>query len=342
MSVNNRRVETNGMQVAAAVSYVTGTHNLKVGFQDMFGPVHAYRLYNGDLVANYVNNKPSTVTVYNTPVISKPMDDYDLGFYAQDAWTIKRLTFNPGVRVQYFKSEMQETSMAAGRFAPARFFVAQPDLPKWGPDWAPRFSAAYDLFGDGKTAIKASVSKYYAPWTGGYATRYANSAVLSESRNWFDADLIPGTSTISGVVLATNNDGIAQDNEIGPSSSTTFGQRSDRNPAPGIQNSANWETTVSVQHQLMPRVSVTAGYFHRTYQDLMITDRQQIANADYTSFTLPMPDFSNDPTLSGVLDPNEIITVYNLSSAKRSVFSASQFDSNSTGAVGGTEPYQSI
>jgi hypothetical protein len=184
--------------------------------------------------------------------------------------------------------------------------------------------------------VKGSVSKYFAPWTGGYATRYANSAVLSESRNWYDADLIPGTSTISGVVLATNGDNIAQDNEIGPSSSANFGQRSDRNPAPDIRNFSNWEYTASLQHQLLPRVSVTAGYFHRTYRDLMIIDRQQIATADYTSFTLPMPDFSNDPTLIGVLDPKEIITVYNLNSAKRSVYNASQLDTNSTGALGGT------
>ena len=59
--------------------------------------------------------------------------------------------------------------MAAGRFAPARFFAAQPNMPNWGPDWAPRLSAAYDLFGDGRTALKASASKYTCRWTSGYA-----------------------------------------------------------------------------------------------------------------------------------------------------------------------------
>ena len=193
---------------------------------------------------------------------------------------------------------------------------------------------AYDLFGDGRTAIKGNYSKYLAPWTGNFALFYAN-AVQSErlAVNWYDADLIPGTSTRSGAALPTNSDDIAQDNEIGPSSSTTFGVRSDRNPADGIQNFYNWETTASVQHQLMTGVSVTAAYYHRTYTDLHITDRPQITNADYTSFTTKMPDFSNDPTLDGVLDPNEILTIYNLNPAKRSVYSASQIDYNSTGAV---------
>ena len=194
--------------------------------------------------------------------------------------------------------------MTAGRFAPVRFVVAQPNLPNWGPDYAPRFSAAYDLFGDGRTAIKGSVSKYYAEWTGYFATRYSNAAVFSDSRSWFDADLTPGTATISGVVLPTNGDGIAQDNEIGPSSSATFGQRSYRNPDPNIKRVSNWEYTTSLQHQLLTGVSVTAAYYHRSYRDLEISDRTLISGSDYTSFTLPMPSFSNDPTLNGVLDPN--------------------------------------
>ena len=201
---------------------------------------------------------------------------------------------------------------------------------------------AYDLAGSGRTALKANVSKYYAPWTGGFAQQYANAVILSDSRAWFDADLMPGTSTVSGVILPTNGDGIAQDNEIGPSSSANFGTRSDRNPAPGLQNFYNWEVTASVQHQLTSGVSVSAVYYHRTYGNLMITDRQQITNADYSSFTLPMPSFANDSTLSGVLNPNDVLTIYNLNPAKRSVFSASQVDSNSTGAMSGMGPKQSV
>ena len=54
-----------------------------------------------------------------------------------------------------------------------------------------------------------------------------------------------------------------------------------------------------------------------------------------------MPDFSNDPTLSGVLDPNEILTIYNLNSAKRSVYGAAQVDYNSTGTFDAGDADQS-
>jgi hypothetical protein len=333
-ATNDQRIDQRHV-VQSTLSYVTGTHNIKFGVQDTFGKDDRFQDQPADLVQVYVNNKPSTVTVYNTPIIGYNRVKYDIGVFAQDSWTIKRLTLNPGLRIGWFNSGTLDTTMGVGRFAPARFFAAQPDLPKWGPDYSPRLSVAYDLFGDGRTAIKANYSKYYAPWTGNFVLFYANAVQTTDSRSWFDADLVPGTATISGAALATNNDGIAQDNEIGPSSSTTFGIRSDRNPAAGIQNFFNWETTASVQHQLMSGVSVTAAYYRRTYHELHITDRGQITNADYASFTLPMPSFSNDATLSGILDPNEVITVYNLNSAKRSVYSASQVDYNSTGAFGG-------
>ena len=278
-----------------------------------------------------MNGRPQTVTVYNTPVIRDTSVAYDLGVYVQDTWTIDRLTLNPGVRMQWFDSYARETSMGAGRWAPARFFEAQQDLPHWGLHWAPRFSAAYDLFGDGKTALKGSVSKYYYPRTNGWVSRYANSTQVTESRNWFDMDLVPGTSTISGAALPTNLDGIAQNNEIGPTSNPNFGRRSDRNPVDGLERTSNWEYTASIQQQLMAGVSVSAGYFHRTWRQLEVTDRTQITYADYTSFTTTMPDFSRDPTLIGVLDPNEILTIYNLNSAKRSVYGAPQVDYNSTG-----------
>jgi hypothetical protein len=192
--------------------------------------------------------------------------------------------------------------------------------------------AAYDLFGDGKTALKASLSKYYVQYTGSWARRYANSVVSSDVRNWSDCGFIPGTSTCDPAQagLATNGDGIAQDNEIGPTSSTTFGLRSDRNPAPNIRRVHNWEYTLGVQHQLLPRMSMSLVYYHRAWGDLELLDRTLITRSDYTSFQVSMPNFSNDPTVSSVLDPNEILTLYNLNAAKRSVFSSAQVDRNSS------------
>ena len=330
-SVAQNRTEATRAIYAFSTSYVTGSHNLKVGVQHAGGPSDNYSERNADLQQNYSNGRPSTVTVYNTPVITRGRVNRDLGIYAQDSWTIKRLTVSPGLRVEYFNSSMKETSMPAGRFVPARFFTEQTDLPNWKNDLAPRLSAAYDVFGDGRTAIKGNASKYHAQWSAGWAKRYASSASSSDTRSWFDCPINAAGTACSGVVLPTNGDNIAQDSEIGPRSSPTFGLRSDRNPAPGIERTYNWEYSAAVQHQLTSRVSMSVAWYRRIWKNLEVSDRELISTADYTSFQVPMPSFANDADLvaPGVLDPAEMLTIYNLNTAKRGVYGAQIVDKNS-------------
>ena len=74
----NRRNTT----MAGSISYVTGSHNLKFGVQREFGPDVRKGTMNADLVENYSNGKPSTVTVNNTPYNAPGHIDYDMGVYA--------------------------------------------------------------------------------------------------------------------------------------------------------------------------------------------------------------------------------------------------------------------
>ena len=84
-----------------------------------------------------------------------------------------------------------------------------------------------------KTALKAAWSRYYEPLTGGFADTYA-PGVANENRTWLDCPLNAAGTACSGVVLATTNDGIAQDSEIGPGS-PTFGLAAERNFDPAIK-----------------------------------------------------------------------------------------------------------
>ncbi len=157
---------------------------------------------------------------------------------------------------------------------------------------------------------------------------YADAGRLTENRNWSDCDYTPGTSTCSGLALATNGDGIAQDNEIAPGTAT-FGAKAARAASDDFRRQYNWEYTAGFQHQVLPRLAVGAMMYKRTVYDIALQDRTQISPSDYTAFTLPMPSFANDPTLQGVLDPNETITVYNLASSKNSVYGAPIVDTSS-------------
>jgi hypothetical protein len=311
------------------VSYVTGTHNIKIGYTHEIGPDGRMgNAYNGDIQLNYNQGRPSTVTAFNTPLEAPGIVEYDAGLFAQDSWTLSRLTLNLGMRVEWFAAGMEETSAAAGRFAPARFFPAQHGLIKWGPDYAPRLSAVYDLFGDGRTALKTSFSKYHRQYDADPFLVYADAGLRSENRNWFDCALNAAGTACSGVVLPTNNDGIAQDSEIGPSpSGGNFGQRSGALPG-DLRRQYNLELTAGVQRQVTSSLAVGALFIKRTIRNIQMTDRTSITLSDYTPFQVQMPAIS-DPEVAAVLSPNEMITVYNLNQAKNSVYGLGLIDRSS-------------
>ena len=322
----DQRTADAGFRLVSSMSYVTGSHNLKVGFSDSFGPVHVFTDRQADLVQTYNNGRPTSVTVYTTPYNRFSYVNYDLGIFAQDSWTIKRLTMNLGVRLDNFDSMIEATSMEAGRFAGERFFPAREHVPQWLWDVSPRISAAYDLFGDGRTALKASFSRYLDPLTGGFADRYAPGAG-NETRNWFDCGInAAGTACAGGTPLATDGDDIAQANEIGPGGAT-FGIREDRDFDPGIQRERNTEITFGVQHQLFSRVSIIGQYYRRTFQDMEMLDRELITRTDYTSFQAPLPqDVARDPEVAALLTPGQLFTIYNLNPAKLPVYTSQQRD----------------
>src|SRR5438876_10214774 len=108
--------------VQGSAAYVTGSHNLKAGAQWTGGPYRRTRVGNADLVQRYRSGVPDSVLAYNTPIEWTDRLDADLGIYAQDAWTLKRLTVNVGARWEYFNSEVSASSAPAGRFVPARSF----------------------------------------------------------------------------------------------------------------------------------------------------------------------------------------------------------------------------
>src|SRR4051794_37145489 len=135
---------------SAALSYVTGSHSVKVGAQWSFGVDGNSQVRIGDIVQNYTNGAPFSVAVYNTPTRYFEYVNADLGIYAQDTWALKRLTVSPGVRFDHFNAESQGGCRAAGRFVPEFCKDTVPDQPNWN-NVSPRLSAVYDLTGNAKT-----------------------------------------------------------------------------------------------------------------------------------------------------------------------------------------------
>ena len=283
--------------VQSAVSYVTGSHNVKAGGQLNWGPYTRTRTGNADLVQRYRNGVPDSVEILNTPLRWTDRLNADLGLFAQDSWTLRRMTINAGARWEYFNSEVSAQTAPAGRFVPERRFDAI-QMPTWR-DFAPRFGVAYDLFGNAKTAVKFSVSRFNQAGTINFADTF-NPLVLVRNTflSWTDLNGNDVADGDLGCVYLTP--GCEMNFAQLPQN---FGVVAQNSPNPDIKRVYNIETTAAVQHELLPGVSVNAGWFRRDFRNLNARTNTLQSFSDYTRVDVVSP-------LDG-----RVIPMYNVSPA---------------------------
>ena len=293
------------MGTTASLSYVTGSHAFKVGFQHYEGHRPSTRTNRYDAVLRMNNGVPFQAVLISSPVVVRPRIKHDLGFYAQDQWTLSRLTLNAGLRFDYFNGQIDSQDSPAGRYVPARHYDEIRDVPDW-KDFSPRVGGVWDVFGNGKTAIKGSAGRYVATETTNFATN-VNPLLAGQP---------PGPVCCSQDIRTWNDrngDRIPQLDELGPSTNLAFGLpifavRPDEalREGWGVRN-YNWEYTASVQQQLLPGLAANLAYYHRRFGNLTWTNNRAVRQSDYNPFTIASP-------IDG-----QRITMYNLAAAKRGV-----------------------
>jgi hypothetical protein len=296
---------TKDYSTMASASYVTGSHAFKVGMTDGWGENSRTFAPNANIdtlikinVAGLGNEIPFQVVVYNSPATAVQNVNSDFGSYAQDTWTLKRLTLNYGARFEHFNASIPAESSPASTWIGARDFPAIPDVPNWN-DWAVRLAAAYDVFGNGKTAFKANAGKYVASQAAGYAQNFNGMSGTTQTVTWTDLSR-------NGTIYDAN--GNIEVNEVGPRTAN-FGQVTVR-PDPALARPYNWEYSAAIQHELVPRTAITVGFYHRDFYNLQVVDNQNVSAADWTSFPIATP---TDPRLPLSGQP---IPLYSLNPAK--------------------------
>jgi hypothetical protein len=283
----NHIVRTYGARASA--SYVTGTHNVKMGANLVWGLRSHNREINGAMAVTLLDGVPRSLTLLAMPLSFEEHLNADLGLFVQDQWTVERLTLNAGVRYDYFNASVPAQQLGAGRFVSARSFAAVEDIPNWH-DLSPRLGASYDLFGTAKTAVKVSVSKYVAgqALTLARANNPVETSVTSATRTWTDTnrDFIP-TCDFSNPAL---------NGECGPLSNLNFGganaraTRYDEEVLRGFGTRGNnWEVSAAVGQEVFPSVSLDVGYFRRWYNNQTATDNLEVTPADYSPFCVTAP-----------------------------------------------------
>jgi hypothetical protein len=295
--------------VVVSMSYVSGAHNFKVGFQNRSGWLKDLRQnINGDIIQQYRNGVPSQALILNTPLNNRVDLNADFGAYVQDTWTMARLSLSPGLRFDYLSSKIPAMSVEAGRFVPARTFP-EITVPTW-TNVSPRLGAAYDLFGDGRTAIKGNIGVYVQSEATGFANTYNPQIFSTDTRTWDDR----------------NRDDIAQENELGPSSNLAFGVRRNQNPDPDIKRPYQWVGDIGVQHELLRGLGVSISYNRRSFHNIIWTDNLAISHSDYTLLSV------SDPRGNG-----QTLPVYNLDRARLGLVDELDTNSENTRVFNGVD-----
>jgi hypothetical protein len=277
----------------AAVSYITGAHSMKAGFtHTFFEDVSINFVNNHRLTYRFRNGVPNQLTMIGNHASETVTQATPIALFVQEQWTRGRLTLQGGVRYEHVGSHFPEQRVGPERFIPVALVFPAQDSPVNMHDIVPRMGASYDLFGTGKTALKVTLGKYFSDpaRSGGiYAGNHnpKNRVATTTSRSWTDqnGNFVPDCDLLNP---ATNG-------ECGPWSNQSFGRdvpTTTYDPAIidgwGVRE-YNWDFAATVQHELLPRLSLEVGYVRRVWGNFNVTDNRAVGPGDFDPYCITVP-----------------------------------------------------
>ena len=282
----------------ASATYVTGSHSLKSGYIGAFYWDTRNPSTNNYNLAYRVNNGVPNQLTQNLPPYHTDTRVRMNAFYVQDTWTRNRLTLQGALRYDHAWSYYPAQQLGPSRFLPTPLMFPETKGVVGYNDIDPRFGVAYDLFGNGKTALKFNVGRYLeaaVAGNGNYSALLPSSRMpVNTTRSWNDANrnwnpdcdlLSPLSNGECGAMANANFGKNVYSLSYDPAILEGWGARP-----------SDWIIGATIQHEILPRVSVSLGYTRRWLKNFTITDNLSVAASDYTQFSVVAP---KDPRLPG-------------------------------------------
>lgn len=274
--------------------FLRASHDVKFGVEFREGAVPQTTRRNGDLERRYLSGEPFRVIIYNTPV-TQDARNYSLAGFAQDSMRFGRLTFNPGVRIEWWRGDLPAQSNTPGSW-PQIFGTREYPERKGLMEWttvSPRLGVVYDIAGDSKTVLKATYGRYFNQIEGNRINNVANAnQVSSATYEWRD--------------LNNNNH---------PDYPAEFGTRislsvpSARGTIlPGLESPYSDEVSAAVERALTQQMSVSVRYTYRRNSKILTEKDLALPNEAWS-----IPSTAPDP-ITG-----QTISYWSLGPAYRSV-----------------------
>jgi hypothetical protein len=282
----------------AAATYVTGAHSMKVGYQAAFQVQKNFQNAGSQLSYIFNNTQPIQFTLRDAPFWQSNRTRFD-ALYVQDQWTRGRLTLQGAVRYEHAWSWFPdgENGIIADNQFGSKFLFPRTDGVTGYHDLTPRMGAAIDVFGNGKTSLKLSLSKYLQAANNDAQYTISNPAVTFQqttNRSWTDVD---GDRVVDCNLMSK----VSEDNsttggdKCGAWSNLNFGNPlSTTTVNPDVLHGwgirpYDWQLGVSVQQEIAPRVSIDVSYNRRSWGNHFFTDNRAIGPQDFDTATITAP-----------------------------------------------------
>jgi hypothetical protein len=275
-----------------SMSYVTGSHALKVGLYAMegwgFNHTEVNETAYGPVGFSFRLGMPAGITQWASPFDVTYRLMPDLGLYAQDQWTVKQLTLNLGLRYDHVREYAPAQRQQGNVFVGARDFPELDNTPNFN-DISPRVGAAYDLFGNGRTAIKGTAGRYVGAEAAALVLANAPAARIATgaTRTWTDSNsnYVPECDLIDP--LANGECGRLSNINLGRSvPSTNYADEVLRGWG---RRRYMWQSAIALQQELRAGMALNIGYHHTWHGNFTVTANQVLAPGDFDSYCVTAP-----------------------------------------------------
>jgi hypothetical protein len=284
-----------------------GEHLFKGGVQ--FARLFFEQRYTvqGHHYVEYSNGRPTQVRQFNTPTDNKNLA-HVIGFFFQDSWSIGgRLTLNVGARVDRYRGIIPDESNTnvqfdnfsasgldadgTGPFIEPRSIAEQEVLKQTKGVW--RAGVVYDLTGNGKTALKASYSRYALQVGIDRVSAVNGLGVGSRTCPWTDP----------------NGDGAFQPAEINVAQCSAFSGGINTFYSPdGIDWPYSDEVTAGIEREIMPDTRVGVMFYYRANRDQLGVRNIAVPTASYAQAAVNVPNGPNGATTATLFNLDRAFT----------------------------------